>query len=61
MVKRQKSGRFSFEEERWLLEMASKLTVESAAVRLKRPVQTIRRKAMKMGIFLKEGGREKKT
>jgi hypothetical protein len=61
MVKRQKSGRFSFKEERWLLEMASKLTVEAAAARLKPPVPTIRRKALEMGIILKEGGRKKKT
>jgi hypothetical protein len=59
MVKRQKAGRFSFKEDRLLLEMASERTPESAAARLRRPVPTVRKKALKLGVSLKEHGRKR--
>lgn len=60
MVKRKKAGRFSFREERLLLEMASqRISIELAAARLGRPVTTIRKKALKMGVVLKENRRKK--
>jgi len=63
MVKHNKSGRFSFKEERQLLEMAStgRASIELAAARLKRPVETIRKKAVRLGISLKDRGRTRKA
>jgi hypothetical protein len=60
MVKRQKAGRFSFKEERLLLQMASeRASIEAAAAKLRRPVSTIRKKALKMGVSLKENRRKR--
>ena len=54
MAKRRGQGRFSLEEERQLIKMAAaSATVEEAAAILRTSVETIERKAERLGIKLK--------
>jgi hypothetical protein len=54
MAKRRGRGRFSLKEDRQLIQMAAALaTLEEAAASLRTSVETIERKAERLGIKLK--------
>lgn len=56
MARAKRLGRFSFKEERQLLEFSLKgVSIEVAAARLKRPVASVEKKAERMGIILTNG------
>jgi hypothetical protein len=56
MVKRRKFAPFSMAEERLLIAMAAEAaTVEEAASKLKREIETVQMKSRKLGIPIKNG------